>query len=403
MKFFKKAGFFSLYILLITSACNTRINNARIADINSLLDSLEIIYAPDKRVSLWDISISGSAGTIKLFGELDKTEAYNVIDEVIANKYPDVENKIELLPEGGNEQIITGLINNSVANLRSDPRHSSEIVTQVLLGTPIRILKKENDWYLVQIPNKYIAWVDYQALVRIDENELANYKLSEKIIYNLQYGFSYSEPDDKSQVVTDLVLGCILPVSSANAEFYQVQYPDKRIAWVKKDEVLDAIEVFNKTIVEEELVKTAKRFLGIPYLWGGTSSKAIDCSGFTSTVYFMSGTLLQRDASQQTKYGEEITSTYDYKNLKVGDLLFFGRKASDSLPERVTHVAMYISDTEFIHASGKVRINSIDSTRNNFIPDYVPRFVRTVRIKGASDTEGIEQISENAFYKEIIE
>ena len=401
MKKVKNTSFIFLIALFVISACNTRINNAGIADINYLLDSLEIIYAPDQRVSLWDISVSESSGTIKLSGEIDKTEAYNAIDEVITNKYPDVENKIELLPEGGNEQIITGLINNSVANLRSDSRHSSEIVTQVLLGTPIRVLKRENDWYLVQTPNKYIAWVDYQALVRIDEKELANYKLSEKIIYNLQYGFSYSEPDDKSQVVTDLVLGCILPVSSANAEFYQVQYPDKRIAWVKKDEVLDAAEVFNKTIVEEELVKTAKRFLGIPYLWGGTSSKAIDCSGFTSTVYFMSGTLLQRDASQQTKYGEEITSTYDYLNLNPGDLLFYGRKASDSLPERVTHVAMYIGDTEFIHASGKVRINSIDSTRNNFIPEYVPRFVRTVRIIGASD-EGIEQISENAFYKEII-
>lgn len=403
MNFFKKTSYIFLYILFITSGCNTRINNARITDINFLLDSLELIYAPDKRISLWDISISESSGTIMLTGELDKIVAYNVIDEVIVRKYLSVENKVELIPEGGNEQIVTGLINNSVANLRSDPSHSSEIVTQVLLGTPIRILKRENDWYLVQTPNKYIAWVDAPALVRIDEKELSNYKLSGKIIYNMQYGFSYSEPDDKSQVVTDLVLGCILPVNSASAEFYKVQYPDKRIAWVKKDEVLDAGEVFIKAIVEEELVETAKKFVGIPYLWGGTSSKAIDCSGFTSTVYFMNGTLLQRDASQQTRYGEEITSTYDYRNLKPGDLLFFGRKASDSLPERVTHVTMYIGDTEFIHASGKVRINSIDSTRNNFIPEYMPRFIRAVRIKGASGVKGIEQISDNDFYKEIIE
>jgi len=402
MKKVKKTSFFFLFILFVTSACNTRINTTKITDINYLLDSLELIYAPDKRVSLWNVSISESSGTITIRGELAKMKACNVINEVILSKYPNVENNIELLPEGGNEQLITGLINNSVANLRSDPRHSSEIVTQVLLGTPIRVLKRENDWYLVQTPNKYIAWVDAQTLVRINEKELANYKLSGKIVYNLQYGFSYSEPDDKSQVITDLVLGCILPVSSANAEFYKVQYPDKRVAWVKKDEVLDAGEVFNKAIVEEELVATAKKFLGIPYLWGGTSSKAIDCSGFTSTVYFMSGTLLQRDASQQTRYGEEITNTYDYKNLKPGDLLFFGRKASDSLPERVTHVAMYIGNTEFIHASGKVRINSIDSTRNNFIPEYVARFVRAVRIKGTSEAEGIEQISDNDFYKEII-
>ena len=402
MKKVKNTSFIFLIALFVISACNTQINNTRITDINFLLDSLELIYAPDKRIALWDISISESSGTISLSGELDKTGAYSVIDEVITNKYPDVENNIELLPEGGNEQIITGLINNSVANLRSEPRHSSEIVTQVLLGTPIRVLKRENDWYLVQTPNKYIAWVDFQAIVRINEKELTNYKRSEKIIYNLQYGFSYSEPDNKSQVVADLVLGCILPVRSTKAGFYKVQYPDKRFAWVKKDEVLNAGEVFNKAIVEEELIETANKFIGIPYLWGGTSSKAIDCSGFTSTVYFMSGTLLQRDASQQTRYGEEISSTYDYKNLKAGDLLFFGQRASDSLPEKVTHVAMYIGDTEFIHASGKVRINSIDSTRNNFIPEYVPRFVRTVRIKGASGSEGIEQISDNDFYKEII-
>lgn len=190
MRYFKKTSGIFLIVLFITSACNTRISNTRITDINFLLDSLELIYAPDKRISLWDLSISESSATISLSGELDKTEAYNVVDEVITNKYPDVENKIELLPEEGNEQIVTGLINNSVANLRSDSRHSSELVTQALLGTPIRVLKRENDWYLVQTPNKYIAWVDYQALVRIDEKELANYKLSKKIVYNLQYGFS---------------------------------------------------------------------------------------------------------------------------------------------------------------------------------------------------------------------
>ncbi len=270
------------------------------------------------------------------------------------------------------------------------------------MGTPVRILKRENGWYLLQTPNKYIAWVDAPAVARIDKNELQDYKLSKKVIYNKQYGFSYSRPDVNSQTISDLVIGCILPVVSSNADFYMVQYPDKRIAWVKKNEVTDIEEIFNKQIVENELIVTAKKFLGIPYLWGGTSSKAIDCSGFTSTIYYMNGTLLQRDASQQTKYGKIITTTYEYKDLLPGDLLFFGRKASDSLPERVWHVAMYIGDSEFIHASGKVNINSIDSTRNNFIPEYVERFVRAVRVKGEADGIGVQQITKNDFYKEII-
>ena len=401
MKIIKKAGFIALIVMFVISACNTQRNNNSEAEIKTLIDSLQYIYAPDKRVSLWNVSIAENSDKIKLIGELDNEKAFNDIVEVIEKKYPNVEINIKLLPEEGNEQVVNGLINNSVANLRSNPRHSAEIATQALLGTPIRILKRENDWYLVQTPNKYIAWVDAPAVVRIDQDELKTFKLADKIIYNKQYGFSYSEPDDNSQTISDLVIGCILTVTTANAGFYKVQYPDMRIAWVKKAEVLDAGEVFNKQITGKELVETAKKFVGIPYLWGGTSSKAVDCSGFTLMIYYMNGTVLQRDASQQTKYGKKITTAYDYKNLKQGDLLFFGRKASDSLAERVTHVAMYIGDTEFIHASGKVRINSMDSTRDNFIPEYEARFVRAVRIKGMADRKGIEQLSENAFYKEI--
>ena len=398
---FDKTIFVTLIILFVTSACNTKRNSTSEAEIKSLIDSLQYIYAPDKRVSLWSVSIVENSDKIILIGEIDNEKAFNDIVDIIVKKYPNVETNIKLLPEEGNEQVVTGLINNSVANLRSNPSHSAEIATQALLGTPIRVLKRENDWYLVQTPNKYIAWIDVPALVRINQDELSDLKLSRKVVYKKQYGFSYSEPDDSSQTVSDLVIGCILPVTAANSGFYKVQYPDKRIAWVKKDEVVDAKEIFDRQIDEKELIETAKKFIGVPYLWGGTSSKAVDCSGFTSMIYYMNGTVLQRDASQQTKYGKEITTNYQYNNLQPGDLLFFGRKASDSVPERVTHVVMYIGDTEFIHASGKVRINSMDSTRDNFIPEYVTRFVRAVRVIGA-DGKGIEQISENAFYKEII-
>jgi cell wall-associated NlpC family hydrolase len=402
MSIFKKVSLVFLVAVFIISACNTQQNNTSEADIKSLIDSLQFMYAPDKRVALWNVSIVETSDKIELIGELDKKEARSAIQETFAAKYPNIEINIKLLPEGGTKQVVTGLINNSVVNLRSNPRHSAELTTQALLGTPMKILKRENGWYLVQTPNKYIAWVDAPALVRINREELKQYKETKKIVYSKQYGFSYSEPNKNSQVVSDLALGCILPVSSVKAGFYKVQYPDKRIAWVKQNDVMDAEDLFNRRIDEKELVKTALKFLGVPYLWGGTSSKAVDCSGLTSVIYYMNGTILQRDASQQTRCGKEITSNYEYNNLEPGDLLFFGRKASDSLSEKVTHVAMYIGDSEFVHASGKVRINSIDSTRDNFIQEYVPRFVRAVRIKGVTNGKDAEQISENDFYTEII-
>jgi len=402
MKMLIKSSTIALIVLFVISACNPKLTDSKKTGLSTLLDSLKSVYAPDKRVALWNMTFDEAADKIRLSGEVDKKDTYNAIIDVVGNKYPDVEIKLILLPEEGYGQIVNGLINNSVANLRSNPRHSAEIATQALLGTPIRILKREGDWYLVQTPNKYLAWVDAPAVSRINKEELKIYKEAKKVVYNKQYGFSYTEPNVKSQVASDLVIGCILPVIDYKRKFYKVEYPDGRLAWVIKKDCIDFKALLNKSLDKQALIATAKKFNGIPYLWGGTSSKAIDCSGFTSTVYYMNGTVLQRDASQQTKYGEEITTTYEWKDLLPGDLLFYGRKASDSLSERVTHVAMYIGNTEFIHASGKVRINSIDSTRKNFISSYPPRFVRATRVKGYFDDFGIQKISDNDFYKEII-
>ena len=398
----KPTLFYSVVIVFFISACSTSTDNFRITHIQNQLDSLQLLYSPDKRTSLWDISIINEAGEIVISGELDNVNTFRDIKDFLSENYNDIVNEIELLPKDNYDQLVNGIINNSVANLRSKPRHSAEIATQVLLGTPVRILKRENGWYLLQTPNRYLAWVDASAARRIDKEALEAYKEAKKVIYNKQYGFSYSEPNEKSQTVTDLVSGCILPVISDVKGYYQVKYPDNRKAWVKKDEVVDANDIFNKSLNEENIVVTAKKFVGIPYLWGGTSSKAIDCSGFTSSVYYMNGTLLQRDASQQIYYGKEITNEYNYESLHAGDLLFFKQSDLNAKRDRVTHVAMYIGDSEFVHASGRVRINSMDSLRDNFIPSYVHRFVSANRIIGEKDGVGIEQLSENEFYKEII-
>lgn len=180
-----------------------------------------------------------------------------------------------------------------------------------------------------------------------------------------------------------------------------MHYPDERTAWVSKNDVLDTEDALNRQIDEKALVETARMLIGVPYLWGGASPKAVDCSGLTSLVYYMNGIVLPRDASQQTCCGQEITTHYEYKRLRPGDLLFFGRKASDTVSEKVTHVAMYIGNADFIHASGRVRINSMNRTRDNLVPEYPTQFVRAVRVEGAGRDDDIEPIAENDFYREI--
>ncbi len=370
--------------------------------IKNTLDSLQKIYAPDKRIVLWKYTISKENDSLQLNMMLDNEKTKLALTEILKREFPKIELNIEQLPENDNGMLVNALANNSVINLRSNPRHSAELATQVTLGTPLRILKMQGEWYLVQTPNKYIAWTDDDAIVTINKEELKDYKEANKMVYNHQYGFSYTKPDDQSQVVTDLVLGCILPITEEKGLYYKVSYPDKRMAWVKKEETIIFKELLNRKLDQDFLIKTAKKFNGLPYLWGGTSSKGIDCSGFTYSTYFMSGVLLQRDASQQTKYGKEITTDYDYHKLKSGDLLFFGRPATDSLAEKVTHVALYMGDGMFIHASGKVRMNSMDSTNERFIDSYPPRFVRACRIKGNFDAFGVQRISDNDFYQKMI-
>ena len=146
----------------------------------------------------------------------------------------------------------------------------------------------------------------------------------------------------------------------------------------------------DESAFRQDLLATGYRFLGVPYMWGGTSIKNVDCSGFTRSAYFANGVLLPRNASQQARVGEDVrifkdNGEVDWSGLLPGDLLFWGKAATDSTKERVTHVGMYIGEGRFIHSAQVVRINSLDSTASDF---YDRKPVRVRRIVGHIDEGG---------------
>jgi hypothetical protein len=97
--------------------------------------------------------------------------------------------------------------------------------------------------------------------------------------------------------------------------------------------------------IREELVRSAQSFLGVPYLWGGTSvEKGFDCSGLTMTVYQLNGFDLPRTSQEQFAMGNPI----DRSSLEKGDLLFFSSGGG-----KVSHVGIYTGDGRFIHAAGR--------------------------------------------------
>jgi hypothetical protein len=264
---------------------------------------------------------------------------------------------------------------NSVINIRSKPSHSAELGTQALLGMPLLVLDKKGDFYRIQTPDHYISWVDKGGIQLMNDTEFKDWNTAEKIVFIRNFGYVYADENFKN-IISDISLGGVLKLTKNTTNYYEVEYPDKRIGFVKKADALLHNDWLNpiSTSGDEKgynrfaIERTAKSMLGFPYLWGGTSAKGIDCSGFTKMVYLMNGYIIPRDASQQINAGEIVDKNLNFTNLEKGDLLFFGKKATSEKKQRVTHVGIWLGNNkmEFIHSSGNVHISSMDASQTNY-------------------------------------
>lgn len=387
-----------LFVLMfITIQINAQDKKMEI--IQNSISEIKEKFAPDKRVAIFNIEIKQDENSIQLVGETTELDAKIELLKRLEDENIVYSDNIKVLPESDLGNKTLGLIDVSVANLRGEPMHSAEMVTQAILGTPVRVFKEYDGFYLIQTPDKYIAWVDEDAIKTISKDEYDTWFKAEKIIYSKEYGFSYSKANEKSERVSDLVIGNILVKIGEEGEFTKVKYPDGREAFVFKSESKNYQKWLSEAFpTRENIIETAKLFIGNPYLWGGTSAKGLDCSGFTKTVYFLNGVLLTRDASQQVKNGIKINTENNFDEIKKGDLLFFGVKSKDGLKTRITHVGIYIDNLEFIHEAGKVKYNSFDKNADNFSEYRFNNFAESKNIIDSISKNGIELIKDNKFY-----
>lgn len=368
------------------------------SSITQIIESFMFRFAPDKRTAIFQIDAFKQNNQLILTGRTNLFGAKSfLLDRLKIEKIPIVD-EIKTLPEPELEDKVYGLVEVSVCNIRYSPKHAGELASQALMGTPVRILEKEdNGWLLVQTPDQYISWVDRGAITMMNKEGIDRWKAVPKIIYTRSYGSAYSEPDEESTTVSDLVAGCMMELVAEKGDFYQVLFADQRTGFVPKNES----KIYNEWLAkisasEESLIKTSKRLMGVPYLWGGTSFKGVDCSGFTKTVYFLNGIILPRDASQQVMIGETIDKTGNWNELKPGDLLFFGEKREDG-SERVVHVAMWLGNGEYIHASDKVRVSSMLVTASNYDDYNAKRYLRAKRIL-KTGMAGVGVLRDNVVY-----
>jgi len=357
------------------------------------LQSLQKKLVPDKRVAILEIELKDTPQhNIIVSGVTDLPEAKAQIIQFLTDNKVSFIDSLRVLPDSSMGDKIWALAILSVSNIRALPDDVSELVSQALMGTPLRVLDHNNKWYQIQTPEKYIGWMDGSGLQLFTANEMEYWRKADRYLYNHLSGYAYDAPTLRGNIITDLVLGDLFEVESAVNRFLKIKIPDGRRGYVRKSDCISFHDWSCSEPNVKSLLPVAMQMMGTPYLWGGASGKAVDCSGFVKLVYYAQGVILARDASQQARYGESIDFN-NINNLQPGDLLFFGSSA-----QRISHVGIYLGEGNFIHSSGRVHISSIDPSDPKYVVDRKNQ--AACRIMNSLNTEGIVRVKNHPWYND---
>lgn len=209
----------------------------------------------------------------------------------------------------------------SVAPVRRDPSEKVEMVTQMLFGESCDVLEEQKFWTRIRMHyDGYEGWIDVKQIRPVSEQYIADRK-----------------------------------VTTITENFSSVIMKDGRTLLSMGSEVEFPVVASRRSHdLRESIVETAREFLNIPYLWAGKSFFGVDCSGLVQLVYKIHNIKLPRDSHQQAEVGEALTFV---EESLPGDIAFF-----ENSEGKVVHVGIMMDHQQIIHASGKVRIDTLDST-----------------------------------------
>lgn len=306
-----------------------------------------------------------------------------------------------------------GMVKVDGANVRTAASEDSDALTVLSTEDAVTITGVSGEWYQITAGDVsgYIRSDLVDPTMEVPAQKLFDYTVIASEAVNLR-----SEPSEEADKTDVLYAGSLCTLIEQVGDWYQVQYGDTT-GYVQASLVNNTnnsedgsteIETYNEAAAREEearkaeearqaeearkaeeakkaaaaapsynytapaapsysepsydsyassdIVSVAKQYLGVPYVWGGTSPSGFDCSGFVQYVFRKCGYSVTRTADTQYYDGTPVS----YSNLQAGDLVFFVNTYATS---GISHIGIYIGGGQFIHAaSGGVKISSLNES-----------------------------------------